>query len=407
MAESTADVIVNADQTHSEESKSIFRDALAAVQAENDEQQPIIPEKKTDAAASPVKKDDSTPVSEKGEFPDELITGEEKAKPQASDALKEIEAMELPKNAKPEQVASFKQLKDNSRKIIQEKIAIITELEQKVSGTANKAELDAIAERAKAAEARAKELEDTVERLAFEKSPRFEKQFVASEKAAVDGAKAYLAGTEINPNVIDLAMRESGPKRISMLKEAGADAETIAAISPHLAAYDSIQISKADALANWKANSTQWEQQQQAAQQQQEAARKAEEDRVFGTVIELAKSDFLPFRKVDGHAEWNAQAEKLEQEAKRIFNGDAGGLDVVAKTIAAGVAMPVMQDMFKNMQTRLNAALAENAKLKAAKPDGGLSQGAAKPKDETNMTEDERRKQAFNQNMALAQGGGL
>lgn len=406
MAETT-DVIVNADQTHTAESMSIFNDAMKAVEAEQNGTDVAAPvEKKADVATTEKKAE--VAAVEKSPFPDEFMGGDKKeaATQTQDDLLKQLESMELPKNAKPEQVASFKQLKDQSRKVIEQKIARITELEAKANGSSNKAEIEASNERIKAAEARALELEQTVERISFESSPRFKAQFVASEKAAVDGAKAYLAGTEINPNVIDLVMRESGPKRIAMLKEAGADAETIAAISPHLANFDAIQTAKAGALENWKANATQWEEQQKAQEEQQTQARKQEEDRIFGTVMEFAKTDLIPFKKVQGHDEWNAQVDKLQAEAKRIFNGEAGGLDVVAKTVAAGVAMPVLQKMFDGVVTQLNTLKAENAKLKAAKPDGGNGNARQQNGDVSNLSEEEQRKQRFNQNMQLAQSGG-
>ena len=85
-------------------------------------------------------------------LPEELLTGK-KSEPKVDDAIAEIDAMVLPKNAKPDQVVSFSKLKAEAKRIIEERTARINELEGKTNGTASKHEIEAAQERIKAAEA--------------------------------------------------------------------------------------------------------------------------------------------------------------------------------------------------------------------------------------------------------------
>lgn len=394
------EIVVNADNVHTEESKSIFNEAMKAVAAE--EQAEITQPLETKVALVTEKKDPPA-TEEKSAFPDEFITGDKKVDAVKEDALQQLEAMELPKNAKPEQVASFKQLKEQSKKIIEEKLARITELETKTEGTADKSELDAAAERIKTFEAKIREQEEQLERADFTNSPKFKAQFVASEQSAIEGAKAYLVGTEINPNVIELAMKESGPKRLAILREAGADAETIAAISPHLANYDAIQRGKTEALENWKANSTQWQQEQKAQQEKQETARKVEETRVFDTVMKSVEMELLPYRKASSDDKWNAQGNELRETARRISIGESS-TEEIFRVVAAGVAAPVMQKVIDDLSIKYKTVLAENAKLKAAKPSGGSGLPPKINGDNGNTSPEEISKGIFNRELAIARG---
>src|SRR6266850_619790 len=164
-------------------SKKLFNEAMAEEKAEP-----------TKVETSP---------AAKAKLPEELITGK-KPEVKVDDAIAEIDAMVLPKNAKPEQVASFAKLKEQSKKVIEEKLARINELETKTSDGATRAEIEAAQERVKTAETKTKELESTIERIAFTESPRF-KQFLADESSTLTSAKAYFEGTEINPEIIEYA----------------------------------------------------------------------------------------------------------------------------------------------------------------------------------------------------------
>lgn len=360
---------------------------------------PPAPETKPDEPAAPAK----DPLS----VPDELIDGKPAERPQADadKAIAEIDAMVLPKNAKPEQVASFSKLKESAKKAIEEKLARITELEAKTTGTATAKEIEAAAARAEAAEKRAADLEETLNRTAFEKSPKFQAQFTDAETAAVEGAKSYLEGTEVNPNVIDLAARSSGAKRLQILRDAGVDAETLAAVAPHLAQYDSIQREKAKTLERWQETAQSWQAEEAKKAEASQQQRVAEEDRVWSTVMSKAANDILPLRRVDGNIAWNEQAEKLSAKAKEIFNGSGTALDELASTIAQGVAYPVLNRVVTDLREQVKSLREENGKLKSARPGGSDISGVKPPDGGKEMTVEERAKATFNANLNAARGG--
>jgi hypothetical protein len=386
-------------------SKSNFNKAMEDAKGEPEKPVEVPDPVKQDKVATPEEKKPTEPeATPKKGIPEELLTGK-KEEPPVDEAIAQIDAMVLPKNAKPEQVASFGKLKEEAKKQIESKLARITELEQKTSDTASKAEIEAAKERVKVAEERAAAAEQTVERIAFTETPKF-KQFLAEETSSLDGAKAYLAGTEINPDIIDVAARLTGSKRLEVLRNAGIEGETSGAVLPYLAQYDAIQRNKTAALDNWKAESNQWQQGQKAKEEAQQAQQKAEEDRVWSSVISEAENEFLPFRKVKDNPEWNTQSEELKNGAKQIFNGEGVDLKTVATTIAKGKAYDVLNDVLQNVIGRVNELTAENTRLKAARPDAGSSQtSGTQVKPDENMTDEDRRKQSFNQAMQTARGG--
>jgi hypothetical protein len=372
-------------------SKGLFNDAMAAEKANPTETteatEPATTEStQTDQVVHPEKKVDDTPVVEtttsdkstipaetpatRANLPEELLTGK-KPEPKVDDALAELDAMVLPKNAKPEQVASFAKLKEQAKKVIEEKVGRIRELETKTGEGASRHEIEAAQERIKAAETARAELEQTIERIAFTESPRF-KQFINDETATLTSAKSYFEGTEINPEIIEYAARATGAQRIKILTEAGADASLIGAVSPYLAQYDNIQRYKTGALENWKAEQSKWVEQNNAQQQAAvEQRKKAEDDVWTQTVHEL--SDLVPLRKFEKNDSWNTRSEELLKQAKAVYNGDGVDLKTVAERLIKGQAYDALDEVRIALTEELNKVLGENAKLKSARP--GASNG--------------------------------
>jgi DUF2075 family protein len=311
--------------------------------------------------------------------------------------------MVLPKNAKPEQVASFAKLKEQAKKVIEEKVGRIRELETKTGEGASRHEIEAAQERIKAAETARAELEQTIERIAFTESPRF-KQFINDETATLTNAKSYFEGTEINPEIIEYAARATGAQRIKILTEAGADASLIGAVSPYLAQYDNIQRYKTGALENWKSEQSKWVEQNNAQQQAAQEQRKKAEDDVWNQVVHEL-SDLVPFRKFDKNDSWNSRADELLQKAKRVYNGDGVDLKEVGTIIAKGMAYDAVDEVRIALTDELNKVLGENAKLKSSRP--GASNGQASVStngSDEHLTPAEAAKRRFNSEMSRARG---
>ncbi len=390
-------------------SKKLFNEAMAAEKSETPEAQETVEEtKETKEVVKPAEPDskqetkvETSPAS-KAKLPEELITGK-KPETKVDDAIAEIDAMVLPKNAKPEQVASFAKLKEQSKKVIQEKLTRINELESKTSEGATRAEIEAAQERVKTAEAKAKEYESTIERIAFTESPRF-KQFIADETATLASAKSYFEGTEINPEIVEYAARVGGAQRIKILREAGLDAELIAAVQPYLAQFDNIQRYKSGALENWKNDSAQWAEQQKIQQQTELARRKDSEDKVWTQAVsELA--DLVPYRKFEQNDPWNSRADELLQRAKTVYNGEGVDLKEVAVKLIKGEAYDALDEVRIALTEELNEKIKENERLKAAKPGAGNGQISTPSITDANLSTEERAKRAFNAEMQKVRGG--
>lgn len=394
-------------------SKQFFRDAMEAEtkasepdpSSEPDKPEvtppPVVPEEKPPVETPPPAE---TPAS-KSKLPEELITGKKPEAAKVDDAIAEIDSMVLPKNAKPEQQASFAKLKEQAKKVIEEKVGRIRELETRTSDGSTKAEIEAAQERIKAAEARAGELESTIERIAFTESPRF-KQFIADETATMAAAKAYFEGTEINPEILEYAARTTGAQRVKILREAGADPELIASVQPYLVQYDNIQRYKAGALENWRGESARMAEHQKAQQAAQLEQRRAEEDKVWTGSVSKFENELVPLRKFEKNDPWNTRSDELKAKAKAIYNGDGIGLDVVADTILKGVAYDALDEVRVALTEELNKLIVENGKLKAAKPNGGSIQGsAASSVIDDKMDPIAASKARFNQELGRAQSG--
>jgi len=398
-------------------SKQTFRENMAAVKAEpNEKTEPAETELPAQTEPEPKSKPEPEAIPEKGttddkaeispasksKLPEELITGK-KPEAKVDDAIAELDAMVLPKSAKPEQVASFAKLKDQAKKVIEEKVGRIRELETKTSEGASRHEIETAQERVKAAETKANELESTIERIAFTESPRF-KQFIADESATLASAKQYFEGTEINPEIVEYAARVTGAQRVKILREAGADPELIASVQPYLVQYDNIQRYKGAALENWKTESAQMSERQKAQQEAQLTQRKSDEDKVWTASVSKFESDLVPLRKFENNDPWNLRSDELKSKAKAIYNGDGISLDVVADTILKGVAYDALDEVRVALTEELNKLITENGKLKAAKPNGGSIQGAGTPSSDDNLSPMEAAKKRFNTEMAAARG---
>lgn len=319
------------------------------------------------------------------------------------DAIAEIDAMVLPKNAKPEQVASFSKLKDAAKRSIEEAHKRVAELETKTSDGTTKAEIESAQTRAQAAEARALELEERLNRTAFEKSDTFKSQFTDRETAAIEGAKSYLEGTEISPGVIDMALHAQGAKRVQILKNAGIDSETIALISPNLTNYDNLQRDKTRELDGWKAKADAMQQQETAQVEKTKAQKVAEEDRAWTGALTLAQSSLLPLRKSEGNDAWNAQVDAVAQRAKEKFNGIGASVQQMAEIMLKGEAYDILDGIVKDLVNDLNASRAENTKLKSARPGGSDLAGKA-AKTPAKVDPVQRAKDTFNAHLAAASG---
>ncbi len=335
-----------------------------------------------------------TPAS-KATLPEELLTGK-KPEPKVDEDVQTLLSAEIKKGAKQDAIDNFKALREYSAKVIQERNDQIEELKAKTSEGASRHEVESERQRREAAEAKAKEFEQTIEKLAFTESPKF-KQMLADESHTLATAKSYFEGTEINPDIIEYAARLNGAQRIKVLRESGADAELIAAVSPYLAQFDTIQRYKTGALENWKVEAAQQGEAYKAQQDAQAEQRRKAEDEVWSQV-QIDLSNLVPYRKFDKNDPWNSRADELLAKAKTVYNGDGVDLKEVGTIIGKGMAYDALDEVRVALTEELNRVVQENAKLKSAKPGASNGQVAA-ASNNANLSPMEQSKARFNQEM--------
>lgn len=258
----------------------------------------------------------------------------------------------------------------------------------------------------KSATERAAQLEQELERSAYERSPKFQK-FGAEHSAEITAAKSYLEGTDISPGLVEAAANTSGATRIKLFRDNGVDSETIASIMPHLARADSIRRERDASLDNWKTSLAQESEQYKARQTQEEGRRAEEERRVFTEVGEQMRKENPAFTRVEANEKWNAIVEQNEKDAEAFFSGSKP-LPELAKLAYDGVSARTIRMMNGELTRMLNEARAENSKLKAAQPGTGKAatpSSATKPNADDPKQAHQHYATSFDRAMAEAKGG--
>lgn len=390
-------------------SKSIFN-----TQKETDGWKPGTGEDEPDKEPPPVTSAEAKPdppvpadASRHTKLPEDIFTPDEPTPPkpvQEDEAIKEIRESTLPEGTKARTLKSFQQLRDLSVSHLEKANARVRELEAKLGQQSN-GDVEAYKKQITEGQQKYAELEERFGRALFTESPRFQQMFSEPEKAAIDGAKAYLEGTEINPNLVDVIIHATPKRRLDMLNEAGATPDMIAAIVAQVSRYDDIQRSKGKAIENWKTDVAQMSEQEATYRQQQEAKRRQEEETVWEQVVSSA--DLLPLKKSKNDQGWNNRIPEIIQKAKTDFNGNEATLPDLGLVILKGRAYDALSEVVDKLTERLNNVLSEGAKLKAVKPGGEMTQaipGVSGTKDLSKMSPDEVSAAIFRANQAKAQG---
>lgn len=380
------------------DAKSAFRQAMADEGLGKPDEPKVEPEPEPKTEATPER--DKPVIAALPEDVLEPVT--ESATP--SETIAELQAMTLPKNAKPEKVVAFEGIKKKAIADLTAAEARIKELESKISASTSNVEIESLNNKLKAAEEKAAQIEDQWARQAFESSPRFQARYSTAEKNALDSAKSYLEGTEIDPRIIDLAAHTVGKKRLDILSEAGADDKLVAAVTSHLATYDLIQKDKQNALENWRAEASSWQEQETKYQEAEAAKRKENEDRVWESVLSR-NNNLLPFR-TSKDEQWNARANELRQKGKDIYNGNGADMETMADIVQRGVASYAMEETLNQLVEQIKTLKTENASLKSARPGGTIttSNGQAPAADDSKLSREELSKKTFNEQLGLARG---
>lgn len=356
--------------------KASFTAELAKAQTEA----PPTEEKKVDA---PAKKVDDVPLEMLGEKKDE--TKEEEA---------------LPANA------PAKQLRD----ALARRDAAIAALREEVKAAKAKPATEANPETAnelKTARERAQQLEQELERAAYERSPRF-RRFGVEEVAELKTAKTYLEGSDISPGILDAAANASGAARVKLLTDAGMDHGTLGLVGAHLARVDALRRDRDASLETWKQSLTADQEAHKAAQAQVTQRQEAEERRVFETIKTqfIEKIPAFTKSKEKGFDAWDAQvAENLKAVDDFAFGRKP--LAEIMELGFRGIAQKATEQINVKLSSRVTELESELTKLRAAQPTTGSGGEAKPPAPDPDKPGNEKAhyESSFNREMAKARGG--
>jgi hypothetical protein len=276
---------------------------------------------------------------------------------------------ELPDNAPPKVKSSHAILRKGYEREHARVKELTAQLEEAKSKTpSSNPDIEA---RLKAAEERAQQREAELERVAFERSPKFQ-QFLKASEDELTVAKSYIEGSEIDPSVIDLAASAKGAKRIEHLTNSGMEAPIVSAILSHLARNDSINRERTAAQENWKGTHAQWESEQRAAQEKQEAMVRQHEEKVFTDVVNRLSKEVPAWGIMEDNEDWTRGRNERYQLAKDAWEGKLP-LEKTQEIMLRGVVHDITEASRAQSIQRINELMEENARLKAASPGAASS----------------------------------
>lgn len=345
------DVIPDADTPPNED----FGGALDRWEEANKAAQPTEPSKPVAKAA-----DETTKTG----IPDELMSDGKKAPEVDPD-----ETLLTDKPTGPIKHDHFERLQAKARRDIEAARKELDEYKVKVKefegrtgqpDEKTKAELESI-RKEKA------EFEAELERLAFERSPQFKKQFIARETATVERAKKAFTDAGGDVSLLPEIMAASGARRFQLLDDLDISQSAKHYLITTLSEHDAIQSEKTEALSQSRERLTAYEQEQQAEREAHQAKRTSDLSKLMDDVLTRTASEFAPLRKVEGNAAWNAEVDERMARVRRIAIGESNDKEIL-EVVARGVAAERIDQMFQTVRDENKKLREKIAGLEAASP---------------------------------------
>jgi hypothetical protein len=220
------------------------------------------------------------------------------------------------------------------------------------------------------------ELQDLVDRVALEQSPRFKDRFEIPKQKAIAEAEGYLLAGETDParikelkDVIQQAIGLPLKDRIALIKEHAEDLQSL--VIPALAKIDQLDQMRSSELAK----SADARKADQIAHEQQVSQFK---EKVFGDTLQKAiAGNHFVFQEVEGSPEWNKIVGDTRSLAKQLF--DSNDPEAQAAGLMLGAAAPVYLNLYNAEKTERIRLQGEIAKYQKAMPRIG---GGQPPADE-------------------------
>src|SRR5436190_771719 len=369
-------------------SKGIFRDQMEKSKPKEETPKPVEPPVISEPPKEELKKEEKKPAptpekAAKPKLPEDIFVpaSDDKEKPKPSEAITELDSLKLPEGAKSEQLASFGVLKEKSKSHISRLETELQELRSQLTSVQKNGDTETLRNLVKEANDKYVKLEEDFGKSLFERSPRFQQQFILPENDAIASAKANLEGTDVDPGIIESMLHLTPVKRRDIMRMAGVEPELMAPVLSALAGYDNIQKSKQREIENWKGNTERWQQEDAKAQQEQQAAELAKRQRVDEkdwneALAELSGDKQLPpYMKHASNEEWNKAGEMAFEAAKKKFFREATGKEVALNMLKAEAYDHLVKYVLDPALEQNANLKTENKNLKASKPGGEITQG--------------------------------
>lgn len=209
-------------------------------------------------------------------------------------------------------------------------------------------------------DAKLKEYDEIVARARIEEHPEFRKEFIDGRDKLMTSAKTIVEESGGDPKAIETALNLKGKARV----------EALEAISENLGKFQSGRLGRVideltdlDDRAQAKrdtAKKSYEAMQEQTRQREAQETTKRQQGRAaeFDETTRRLRGELEVLKKVDGHDEWNARADRIVKEAK-AFLDEHPDADPEAEILAR--AVPAYRDLFLGADER-----AEKAEKKVA-----------------------------------------
>lgn len=248
-----------------------------------------------------------------------------------------------------------------------------------------------------------------LERQAAKDSPRYKQQFTDPKDAISSRLANRAKELGVDSETVENALRSSFKRRLEIVDSLEIGETAKSALTHIMEQHDAITQQEESFLAKSREELTAWQQQEKAQAEAHDKQRAEVESRVFKEVSEGMRTRFAPFQRVEGNAAWNAQAEALEAEAAKYYNGQVPLKDL-AEVVHYGLGARVLEEKIIPALRAQNKALSdENARLKVGQPsaNGAQPNGRVGQPDQSHMTPEERAMDTFRRAQAGALNNGF
>lgn len=367
------------------------------------------PEPAAPPAAKPAKVDAVLPdKGAEGDIPEQFISGAKKEAPAEDPELTRI-LSERPKG--PIKHDHFETLQKAANTKIEALTKALTEREAAYAEAIKKSGQPP-EEITKQLQQLAQERDEFSERLLrhdAKSHPKFQKEFVARQEAITERLNQRGKELGVSEEVLDAALRSSAKRRYDMVEELEITPTAKGALINLMEQYDDVQSQSNAFLSQSKEQLSAWQAEQKRIAQEQDRLRSEHEDLTFNSAVEDMRKSFAPFQRVEGNEAWNRQAEALEQEAKKYFNGQVP-LRAVADVVLKGLGARVIEEkILPRLRKEITDLRSENNRLKTGQPaaNGTAPHKTGQQPDDSHLSPEERAAATFRRFTSMASNDGF